>query len=245
MDMDLFESEQRIHDKAIYRIEDVSKGVTFDFNEYVKLVKEYGKLLKQLRRATRLADRTMSGQHESNLELIGKANYDVLTGIYNRRYMEDSLRRLINFMTRGGGGQLSVMMIDVDNFKKFNDTYGHALGDACLKIVAMAISGSLTRADDFAVRYGGEEFAVILPNTDEAGACRMAGVILENVKAKEIMHSKNGPGVVTVSIGVTTGQVIHPQDGPEYIKRADRALYMSKMNGRNRYTYINFKEEPT
>jgi len=244
MDADLFESEQQIYDKAIYRIEDVGNGVAFDFKEYVKLVKEYGRLLKQLRRATLLADRTISDQHENNLELIGKVNYDPLTGIYNRQYLEDSMKRLINFMARGNG-QLSVMMIDVDNFKKFNDTYGHALGDACLKIIAKTVSGSLTRSDDFAVRYGGEEFTVILPNTDEAGACKMASIILENVKAKEIMHSKNGPGVVTVSIGVTTGRVVHPQDGPEYIKRADKALYMSKMGGRNKYTYINFKDEPS
>jgi len=243
MDIDLFENEQNIYNKAIYRIEDVNNGVPFDFKEYIKLVKEYGRLLKQLRRATRLADRTISDQHENNLELTDKVNYDALTGIYNRRYMEDNLKRIINFMARGGGGQLSVMMMDIDNFKKFNDTYGHTLGDACLKIVAKTIAGSLTRADDFAARYGGEEFAVILPNTDEAGARKMAGVILENVKAKEIMHNKNGPGIVTISIGVTTGYVTHPQDGPEYIKRADKALYMSKMGGRNRYTYVNFKDE--
>jgi diguanylate cyclase (GGDEF)-like protein len=243
MDIDLFKSEQQVYDDAMRYVEDVRGGADFNFDEYAKLTKEYGRLLKQLRRATRLADRTSGNLHVTTLDLNGKVNYDALTGIYNRRYMEDKMKSIVNTIARtGAGGSLSVMMMDVDNFKKYNDTYGHAQGDTCLKAIADALSASVTRADDFVARYGGEEFTVVLPNTDEAGARKIADLILENVRAKNITHEKNEGGIATISIGITTGKVEYSQNCDEYIKCADKALYMSKMGGRNRYTYINFKE---
>ncbi len=244
MEHDLFEHEQQIYDYAVNRtIEVLRKSAHFDFKEYITIAKEYGKLLKQLRRATRIADRTTTNLHESNLDLIDKVHNDTLTGIYNRLYMEDSLRRIIKSMARSGG-QLSVMMVDVDNFKKYNDTYGHSKGDVCLKLVAETLMASVARADDFVARYGGEEFAVILPDTDESGARRIADNMLENIKASNIPHEKNEiAGHVTISIGITTGDVVRTQSGADYIKCADEALYISKRNGRNRYTFIDFKEE--
>jgi diguanylate cyclase (GGDEF)-like protein len=177
------------------------------------------------------------------LDLIDKVHYDALTGIYNRLYMEDSLKRIISSVARSGG-QLSVMMVDVDHFKKYNDTYGHSNGDSCLKSVAETLAVSVARADDFVARYGGEEFAVILPNTDESGARKIADNMLENIKARNIPHEKNEiAGHITISIGVTTGEVERTQSGIDYIKCADEALYISKRNGRNRYTYMDFKGE--
>jgi diguanylate cyclase (GGDEF)-like protein len=236
---DLFEGEQSIYDGAMRRVEEVRNGAEFDFEEYPRLVKEYGKLLRQTRRATRMGDRS-AGDY---FDLTGKVNVDALTGLYNRRYMEDRMKRLMNTITRtSSGGHLSVLMMDVDNFKKYNDTYGHAMGDDCLKAVAEALAASITRTDDFVARYGGEEFTVVLPNTGEDGARKIADAILENVRAKNVPHEKNEAGIVTISIGVTSGYVTQPQDGTDYIKRADEALYMSKQNGRNRYTYVNFDE---
>ncbi|MDR1837445.1 MAG: GGDEF domain-containing protein [Treponema sp.] len=247
MEVDLFENEQRVYDNALNRITEVAakagEGAQFDFTEYAEITKEYGKLLKQLRRATRLADRTTIDLHESNLDLADKVHYDALTGIYNRRYMEDNLKRVIKSILRSGGGLLSVLMIDIDFFKKYNDTYGHGQGDACLKAIAKVLAASVMRPEDFTARYGGEEFVVILPNTDESGACGIADKILENVRACGISHEKSdAANCVTVSIGVTTAHVDLARDGGDYIKRADEALYMSKGNGRNQYTYLDFRE---
>jgi len=241
-----FSEEQMIYDMAICRIQDIRNGAIFDFEEYPKLVKQYGKLLKQFRFVTRQGDKTSGELNIRNQDLNVKVNHDALTGIYNRRYMEEKMNSVMNTISRtANGGYLSVMMMDVDNFKKYNDTYGHAMGDVCLKAIAEALAASVTRTDDFVARYGGEEFTAVLPNTDEAGARKIAYAILENVRAKNIPHEKNEAGIVTISIGLTTGHVKFPQKSDDYIKRADEALYTSKQNGRDRYTYINFKEEPT
>jgi diguanylate cyclase (GGDEF)-like protein len=195
-------------------------------------------MLRQLRRSTRIADRTTIDLYESNLDLEDKAQIDMLTGIYNRRYMEENLKRVVRSLARTGGF-LSILMIDVDFFKKYNDTYGHAEGDVCLKAVAQALAGSLARPNDFAARYGGEEFSVILPDTDESGARLIAGKILENIRALGIPHEKNDAAdCVTVSVGGAAGIVLQGDSGAEYVKRADEALYRSKQTGRNRYTFI-------
>ncbi len=200
--------------------------------------------MKQLRRATRLADRTTIDLHESNLNLTDKVHYDALTGIYNRRYMEDNLQRIIKTMARSGGGLLGILMVDIDFFKEYNDTYGHSAGDACLKSIAEVLAANVMRPEDFTARYGGEEFVIVLPNTDEKGARMIAEKIIKNVQARNIPHRKSrAANCVTVSIGVTTAEVSLARNSSDYIKRADEALYMSKGNGRNRYIYLDFKEE--
>ncbi|MCL2121439.1 MAG: diguanylate cyclase [Clostridiales bacterium] len=173
-------------------------------------------------------------------DLFIKANYDALTGVYNRRFMEILFRRYMEFLFRSNG-YLSVLMVDVDFFKQYNDLYGHQEGDHCLQAVAKAITGSLTRSTDFVARYGGEEFLAVLPNTDAAGACRIADVILDKVRRLSIPHAgSTAAEYVTVSVGVTTGKVVYPQDWLAYIKIADDAMYSSKQNGRNRSSFIDF-----
>ena len=168
------------------------------------------------------------------------ANIDVLTGIYNRRYIEESLKRVINTVSRAGGA-ISFLMIDVDFFKKYNDTYGHGKGDSCLKAVANALAQSLFREEDFVARYGGEEFVVVLPYCDERGAHKVANRMLQNIRDCAIPHEKNEvASCVTVSIGVTTGNAEHTRSENDYIKRADEALYMSKQTGRDKYTFVPF-----
>jgi len=239
MEIDIYEEEQQIYDEAVARISEIKNGAHFDLDEYEILIKEYGRILKQLRRITRITDRTARGLHEDNLDLTDKVHYDALTGIYNRRFMEDNIKRVIKTLSRSSGSVLSVLVIDIDFFKKYNDTYGHSEGDICLKAIAETITESLLRPDDFAARYGGEEFVVILPNTDESGARVMANKILTNIQARNIPHEKNkAASCVTASIGVTTSKVKRGQEGSAYIKRADEALYESKQNGRNRYTFI-------
>jgi diguanylate cyclase (GGDEF)-like protein len=244
METDLFEKEQQFYDNALNRVTKVREGAQFDIAEYAKITKEYGKLLKKLRRFAQLAGKVTTDAHEGNLDLNDKVQYDALTGIYNRRYIEDNLQRVIKSMVRSGGGLLSILMIDMDFFKKYNDTYGYGEGDDCLKSVAKVIAASVMRPDDFVGRYDGEEFVVILPNTNEKGACVMADKILEGVRTCGIPHKKNkAADCVTVSIGVTTANIDLPCDGDDYIKRADEALYMSKGSGRNKYTFLAIKEE--
>ena len=177
-------------------------------------------------------------------DLFTKANYDALTGVYNRRFMETLFRRYMEFLFRSNGF-LSVLMVDVDCFKQYNDAYGHQEGDHCLQAVAKAITGSITRSTDFVARYGGEEFLAVLMNTDADGACRIADAILDKVRRLGIPHTGSAAAeYVTVSIGVTTGKVVYPQDWQAYIKLADDAMYISKQNGRNRSSFIGFPPAP-
>jgi len=169
-----------------------------------------------------------------------KIYYDALTGIYNRRFFDENLERIVKMLSRSGG-TLSLMMIDIDFFKRYNDAYGHSVGDECLKTVASALARGITRADDFVARYGGEEFAVVLPNAGEGGACMIAKKILKMIRDCDIPHEDSDvAGYVTVSIGLVTGSVNHVQNSEDYVRWADEMLYKSKRDGRNKYTFKNF-----
>jgi len=181
---------------------------------------------------------------ENNIRLleseVDKIYYDALTGIYNRRFFDETINNIIKTLSRSGD-TLSLMMIDIDFFKKYNDTYGHCEGDNCLKTVVKALSKRLVRGSDFIARYGGEEFVVVLPNTSENGARVVAERLLEDVRSCKILHEKSKiADYVTVSIGVTTGKVKHGHTGADYVKKADELLYRSKQNGRDRYTFEDF-----
>jgi len=186
---------------------------------------------------------SMEGEHHKDevgtfREFFHLTIIDQLTGIYNRRYLDGNLKKIIKLYSRTGGN-LSVLMIDIDYFKKYNDAYGHDAGDDCLRAVAAALSQCVIRDEDFVARYGGEEFAVVLPNTDENGARLVAERMLEKARECNIPHkSSDIAGYVTISIGGTTGVINHLQHGSDYIKTADKALYESKKNGRNRYTFL-------
>jgi diguanylate cyclase (GGDEF)-like protein len=172
-------------------------------------------------------------------EMLDKINYDGLTGIYNRRFLEENLKRIMKSLSRSGS-KLSLLIMDVDYFKKYNDTYGHVMGDECLRIIAKTLKHSATRTEDFVARYGGEEFAVVLPNTREDGAVKVANRMLEAVRNCKIPHESSAiADHVTISIGVTTGIAGYMQSVEEYINRADEMLYKSKHEGRNRYNFSN------
>jgi diguanylate cyclase (GGDEF)-like protein len=173
-------------------------------------------------------------------EKVEEVYYDSLTEIHNRRYLDKVLDSLIKSLSQTEGS-LSLMMIDIDHFKPYNDTYGHSEGDKCLKIVAEIIAKSITRETDFVARYGGEEFTVVLPYTDEDGARVIAEKLLDNIRNAKVPHSKSDVAdYVTISIGVATGKVDYFQSGSDYIKKADEMLYMSKQNGRNKYKIFLF-----
>jgi len=172
------------------------------------------------------------------LESVAYKIYDdPLTGIHNRRFLDENLRRVVKSLYRTGG-LLSLLMIDIDHFKEFNDAYGHIEGDKCLKIIAKTLTNSIKRTGDFVARFGGEEFVVVLPNTDENGARMIAEKLHKNIRKCNIPHiNSNVTDYVTVSIGGTTGNINHTQNGNDYIQRADEMLYLSKQNGRNRSSF--------
>ena len=170
-------------------------------------------------------------------EFLDMTIIDQLTAIYNRRFMNGQLRKIIKSLSRSDG-KLSLLLVDIDFFKNYNDTYGHNTGDSCLKTVATALAECITRDEDFVARYGGEEFVVVLPNTDENGAGLIAEKMLRKIYACNIPHENSDTaGFVTISIGGTTGIVKHSHLESDFIKRADEALYKSKQDGRNRYTF--------
>lgn len=162
------------------------------------------------------------------------SNQDGLTSVGNRRRFDEVYEK--EWMrSRRDGLPLSLLMIDIDCFKAYNDTYGHLKGDSCLKVVAQAISKSLKRPGDFVARYGGEEFVVVLPATDVKGALAIAGEIRGNVKGLHMEHaSSTAADVVTVSIGIASLVPRADIDPRQLLSASDEALYMAKTNGRNR-----------
>jgi diguanylate cyclase (GGDEF)-like protein len=184
----------------------------------------------------RLNELTRLQQEKENLEHLSMQ--DSLTSIYNRRgidkfykiHWSNCLRYRLPF---------SVMMIDIDEFKNYNDHYGHLQGDAVIKAVADAMEKSLFRSEDFVGRYGGEEFLVVMPNVDLEGAEVVGELIQEAIRDLNIEHEyASGRGRVTVSIGVATltpTATISPQ---ELIIQADQKLYLAKKNGRNQLVSV-------
>lgn len=158
---------------------------------------------------------------------------DALTGIANRRRFDEALtsewRRSLRDTSK-----LSLLLIDADHFKRYNDTYGHVRGDSCLKQIAEAALDVVLRPGDLVARYGGEEFAVILPGTDEVGAKAVAEDICQAVRNRQLPHEGNAPGIVTVSIGCATMIPQRGKTAQDLIEQADQALYRAKARGRNR-----------
>lgn len=159
---------------------------------------------------------------------------DGLTGIANRRQFDLQLEKEWRRMMRRGES-LSLLMIDIDHFKKFNDRYGHGTGDDCLGLVARTIAGITKRPGDLTARYGGEEFAVILPDTDERGARTVAEAMRRAVESLKVPHDSSlVVDQITISLGVTS-HIPHRQGSLQnLINAADRALYCAKSSGRNR-----------
>ena len=166
-------------------------------------------------------------------KLEHQATHDTLTGIYNRREFNRRLFEEINRAKRLNY-PLSIIMCDIDYFKKINDTYGHQQGDYVLKKVAEAIKNSIKRAGDICARYGGEEFIILLPNTDKNGALKIAKEIQKNIKNLNI-DNKNAPsGKLTISIGIFTANDFENLTQDIIVQNADKALYKAKETGRDK-----------
>jgi len=179
-----------------------------------------------------LVEARTSALEDAKKRLEALSNTDGLTGIANRRAFDGML---VQEWKRGqrAGTPLALIMLDVDHFKKFNDRYGHPAGDRCLQALARALAQAGRRAGELAVRYGGEEFVMLLPNADGHDALETAYHIQQGVWALALPHAETPAGIVTVSLGVASvvpsAQLI-PDD---LVQRADSALYRAKQAGRN------------
>ncbi|MBW6424317.1 diguanylate cyclase [Rhizobium sp. XQZ8] len=178
--------------------------------------------------------RDITREKEERDRLDTLARTDALTGLANRRALDERLAEFAS--TTSLAAPVSFLLIDADNFKKFNDTYGHEAGDACLKAMAQALQGAACRQGDLAARYGGEELALLLPGADADGAALVAENVRRAVENLNIDHIGNAlHGSVTVSIGVSTA--VAGSNGASVssvLMEADQALYMAKNAGRNR-----------
>jgi diguanylate cyclase (GGDEF)-like protein len=178
----------------------------------------------------------LDAQHaleDANRKLARLATTDALTGIANRRSFDRALRR--EWLRHQRAGQpLSLALIDTDHFKQYNDVRGHLDGDACLRSIARVIETCVRRPGDLAARFGGEEFAVILSETDPSGALQVGEDIRNRVRKLAIDHPNSSVDcVLTVSVGLAT-IVPHAEDSMlELVRLADRALYQAKANGRD------------
>lgn len=190
-------------------------------------------------------DITQHKERESTLDIV--ANTDELTGINNRRAFDHMFAQLWE-TCRAGGKPLSLIMFDLDYFKRFNDTYGHLQGDRLLTAFAGILRRRIGRADDLVARYGGEEFVAALPFTGEESAMKIAKSVCQmSAEHKFLVDDAAGGQIetcVTASAGVSS---IIPRDGvsaTKLILAADHALYQSKMDGRNRVSYLSVSDLP-
>ncbi len=188
---------------------------------------------------TLMTDVTQTKRAESvlndlNQRLMNLASEDGLTGLSNRRAFDVALPRAVA-QSRRDGKPLSLLLIDVDHFKAYNDTFGHPAGDTCLRTIGNLLRMSLKRPSDVAARYGGEEFAAILPDTPEEGGMQLAETLRTTVLGLGMQHPGTRAGVLTISIGVATMEADGDGARPEALTaEADAALYAAKAAGRNR-----------
>lgn len=180
----------------------------------------------------------LSRKNRVNKELQIIASEDALTGLFNRRAFDE---KILSEIARcaADNSPISVLIVDADFFKKYNDNYGHPEGDRCLSLLGDCLRKSLTRNNQIVARYGGEEFALILPDTDIEEACRLGKSIIRNVRSLNIEHDFSPFGRVTVSVGVSTARAVEIAGSQQnIIIAADRALYQAKRAGRNQHAFI-------
>jgi diguanylate cyclase (GGDEF)-like protein len=196
---------------------------------------------RRLTDAARAALQDLAGLVEAELLLRRAAERDHLTGLFNRRYLEEAIAREWRRAVRESPSPLSLLSIDVDHFKAYNDRFGHPAGDGALRRVAHVLQRNLRRPGDLVGRFGGEEFLACLPLTDAAGAAAAAESLRAEVEALRLPHPDNACGVVTISVGVAT--VPDPARSVtgelHLLALADAAMYRAKEQGRNRVAIAN------
>jgi two-component system cell cycle response regulator len=207
------------------------RGLEIGVNDYLLRPVDKNELLARVR--TQVRKRRYTERLRDNVQLsIEMAITDALTGLFNRRYMESHLSTLID-QTAGRGKPLSLLLVDIDYFKAINDNHGHDAGDDVLREFALRVRKSI-RGIDLACRYGGEEFVIVMPETDMAVATTVAERLRRRIAADPFAIGQAGDKVeVTISIGIAALNGAK-DTAPALLKRADQALYRAKRDGRNR-----------
>lgn len=220
---------------------DVWRGIEVGGDDYLVKPVTPIVLMAKLRAMRRLLDMrrrlvAMSAElHLANQRLNEMVEVDALTGLVNRRGFDRMLHNEI-LAARRDGTPLTLMLCDLDHFKLFNDASGHVKGDACLREVGRLLRQVCVRPRDVASRYGGEEFALILPNTPRSGAMTFARAVAQVLKVQDIAHPDSPLGAaLTLSGGITTCVPDENTSAESMIMRADQALYAAKAQGRNRF----------
>ncbi|MBX2859432.1 MAG: diguanylate cyclase [Cellvibrionaceae bacterium] len=211
----------------------LQEGIEAGGDDY--LIKPISRVI--LRAKIRAMERitTMRDQlNELNRDLVNISQRDGLTNLYNRRTFDEKAVAQWRLTTRTQQ-PLSVLLIDIDHFKQYNDFYGHQAGDVCIKAVAQSLTDSLNRPTDLLARYGGEEFIILLPDTPASGAVHVGEHLRKSVEALRIHHKKSPNNKwVTVSVGISVSNRFSGNSLSNLISLADQALYQSKGHGRNR-----------
>ena len=180
-------------------------------------------------------EKTTSALKKANKKLENVSYTDALTSLHNRRYFNLVYKREL-LRAKREKSYITFMMLDIDFFKQFNDTYGHIEGDYALKSVSKTLKDTLKRPTDFVFRLGGEEFGVLLTHTDESNSAKLAREICNAIRAREIKHENSKANkFLTISIGVVCCVADNALDGNILISKADKMLYEAKESGRDRY----------
>ena len=194
-------------------------------------------LILGIRRRIKAEDQLRETQQQllsSNRQLELLAMRDALTGLANRRCFDESLAMEARRAQREST-TLALLMLDIDYFKRFNDSLGHVAGDACLQTFSKIFEACVKRSSDLVARYGGEEFGIIMPDTNSHGAAVVAQLILDRLKQENIPHNSSPFGRLSVSIGIVTASGSQLDNVQGLIEAADHALYRAKALGRNQF----------
>ncbi|MBN9389996.1 MAG: diguanylate cyclase [Chloroflexi bacterium] len=218
----------------------LQEGIEAGADDYLTKPLKIQELTFRLRVAARIMGlyQKMTGQayelERLNANLSLEVRRDALTGLHNRLRLTEDLETIKASLKRYGQPSYAAIMMDIDNFKQFNDTYGHQAGDEALKITAQQLLANI-RKEDTAYRYGGEEFLIILPHQSGQKALRVAEKLRQIIERLQISHPQNLPsGILTISTGVAELTPNNPWTLEEWLDAADQALYQAKQTGRNR-----------
>jgi diguanylate cyclase len=222
-------------------IEEVSSKIaqTSDPDELKKLMtgmmSQTQKMMSENKMLENKLEKSSSTMQELKIEMESvrkEAFTDGLTGIANRKKFDEAIEIMME-ESRSDNQTLSMIICDIDHFKSFNDTYGHQIGDQVLRLVARIFHDGV-KGRDLPCRYGGEEFVILLPETDAEGAGKVADVLRNAVKSKEIRNRATGEILSSVTISLGVAELTDVEDSKEWIERADKALYRAKKMGRDR-----------